>query len=111
LALVENDGVSNEATERGMYTELLLTCSVSAPALSDARANRSEGVGVTEEEEEKGTVYLTVDVVHGGYAGRWNWVVEPPPGDERRVVIHNSAGVVEEESHVGHSVELVVKVE
>jgi alpha-glucosidase len=87
FTIVEDDGVSNEASANGAYTELQLTCSS----------------GQTE-------IHFKIESIHTRYKGRWKWKVELPGGDERRIVFNAPETIVSDVQHAGHEIFLTISV-
>ena len=86
FALIEDDGISNEASA-GAFTELDLTCSTSASG-----------------------VYFKVDPVNTGFKGQWNWLVELPEGDERKITLEAPGSIINAEAQASNQLRMTVTV-
>ena len=84
--LIEDDGISNDAAA-GKFTEIALTCSI-----------------------EAGAVHLSIENVHAAYAGNWQWVIELPEGDSRKLQIDAPKELVTAQPQKGNQIALSVHV-
>ncbi|KDN51434.1 glycoside hydrolase family 31 protein [Tilletiaria anomala UBC 951] len=91
FTLIEDDGITNEAMA-GAFTEFALTCCVQSG-------------------REASEVLFRIDARNKGYPGSWQWTLELPAGDARKIIVEDNSGTVKVDGvQKGNTIALTVTV-